>query len=58
MGHQVRGGEKAIWIVGPQIKKVTDQETGEVVERFVGWLSLPVFDVSQLENAPELPTSE
>jgi hypothetical protein len=55
LGYQVREGEQALWIRGPQIKKVTDPATGEIEERLIGWLALPVFDVSQLDGEVELP---
>ncbi len=56
IGHHVRAGETALWLRGPMMRKFTDQDTGEVVERLVGWLALPVFDVSQLDGDVELPS--
>jgi hypothetical protein len=56
LGYQVREGEKAIWIRGPMLKKFTDPNTGEIHERLLGWLALPVFDVSQLEGDVQLPS--
>jgi hypothetical protein len=54
-GYAVRKGEQAIWLRGPQMKKFTDPDTGEIIERLIGWLALPVFDVSQLDGEVELP---
>jgi hypothetical protein len=54
-GYAVRKGEQAIWLRGPQMKKYTDPDTGEIIERLIGWLALPVFDVSQLDGEVKLP---
>lgn len=56
LGYQVRKGESAVWVRGPYFKDVTDPETGEVENRLIGWLALPIFDVSQLEGDVEIPS--
>jgi hypothetical protein len=56
LGYNVRKGEKALWIRGPMLKKVTDPDTGEVTERLIGYVGVPVFDISQLEGEVDLPT--
>jgi hypothetical protein len=55
LGHKVRKGESAIWIRGPHFKEVEDPITKKVSLQLVNWLSLPVFDVSQLEGEVEIP---
>lgn len=56
LGYQVKKGEQAIFVRGPYFKDVTDPETGEVEKRLIGWLALPIFDVSQLEGDVEIPS--
>lgn len=56
LGYKVRKGEKALWILGPRFKKMENPNTGLLEEALVGWLALPVFDVSQLEGSVELPS--
>lgn len=55
LGYHVRKGEKALFIRGPVLKKELDLETGEIIERLVSYIALPVFDVSQLTEVPEFP---
>ena len=55
LGYQVKQGEQALWIRAPWMRKLTDQDTGEIVERLIGWIAVPVFDVSQLAGDVELP---
>jgi len=56
MGYQVKEGEKAIWIRGPLLRKMTDPDTGEIEQRLLGYIGVPVFDVSQLEGDVTLPS--
>ena len=56
LGFQVRKGEQAIWLKAPRIKKVTNEETGEITEQLVGWLAVPVFAQDQLVESDALPT--
>lgn len=56
VGYKVRAGEKALWIRAPWLRKEPDPDTGEIVERLVGYLAVPVFDVSQLAGSPQLPS--
>ena len=56
MGYHVEEGQKAIWIRGPLLRKMTDPDTGEIVERLTGYIALPVFDVSQLQGDVVLPS--
>ncbi len=55
-GYHVRQGEQAIWVRAPWIRKVSDPDTGEVAERIIGWLGVPIFDRSQLTQEIELPS--
>ena len=57
LGCQVRQGEKAIWIRGPWLRKEIDPDTGEKVEKLVGYTALTVFDVSQVDGAENLPNT-
>jgi hypothetical protein len=56
LGCTVKEGSKALWVVAPWTRKVTDPDTGEVFQAIVGWLSVPTFDVSQVEGAENLPS--
>lgn len=56
LGYKVKSGEKAIWIRGPMLKKYTDPETGEITERLIGYIAVPVFAQDQLEGDVQLPT--
>lgn len=54
--RNVKKGEKALWILAPYIKTITeiDEETGEekVLRSFTRFKSVPVFDVKQTEGDP------
>ena len=52
-GYQVRGGEKALYVLAPIVRKVEDETTGEKVRRVVGFRNTPVFDRSQVDAGPE-----
>jgi hypothetical protein len=57
LGYHVRTGEQAIWVRAPWMRKETDPDTGEITERLIGWLGVPIFDVSQLvEQGIEIPS--
>lgn len=47
LGWQVRRGAMAIYVRGPWLRKEVDQETGEIVQKLIGYIPLCVFDVSQ-----------
>ncbi len=49
----VRKGENGIFIRGPLLKKVVDEDTGEVRERLTGYIPLAVFDITQCVEYPE-----
>lgn len=51
LGRQVRKGEKALRILAPRFKKV-EKENGEEEQQLIGFISVPVFDVSQTEGEP------
>lgn len=53
--RQVRKGEKGITIITPRLARVDDPDTGQKVERLVGFGTGTVFDISQTEGK-ELPT--
>lgn len=53
LGFHVRKGERATWIRGPVIKKVEDEDTGEMVRRLVGYMPLCVFDIAQCAEWPD-----
>lgn len=54
--RHVKKGEKALWILAPYVKTITeiDEETGEekVLRSFTRFKSVPVFDVKQTEGDP------
>ena len=54
--RHVKKGEKALWILAPYVKTITeiDEETGEekVLRSFTQFKSVPVFDVKQTEGDP------
>lgn len=52
LNRTVRRGEKAIRILAPKIKKEKDEVTGEENSELVGFIGVPVFDVSQTEGEP------
>lgn len=51
-GRRVKKGEKAAWILAPNMIKKEDKETGEKEYFCVGFRSIPVFGVSQTEGEP------
>lgn len=53
LGFTVRRGEKGIAIRAPWLRKDTDQETGEIRERLIGYLATYVFDISQTVEYPD-----
>ena len=57
LGRQVRKGETSIAILAPIICRLRDEESGEAVQRAVGFRSARVFDVSQTDGdlVPEPP---
>lgn len=55
MGYHVKKGSQAIWIRGPLLKKLPDRTTGELVEKLVGYIAVPVFDISQLVEEVDIP---
>lgn len=52
LGFHVKQGEQATWIRGPVLKKVTDPNTGEIVQRLVAYVPLAVFCLSQTAEYP------
>ncbi|WP_066412774.1 ArdC family protein [Sutcliffiella cohnii] len=56
LGRKIIKGEQAIRIFAPQFKKVEDS-TDKDVYKIIGYVSVPVFDVSQTEGEP-LPIDE
>jgi antirestriction protein ArdC len=52
LGRQVRHGERAIRIWAPRVVRERDAETGERKKSVVGFMAVPVFDVSQTDGAP------
>lgn len=50
--RQVRAGEKAIWILAPMSRKITDEHDNDTGERKVFFRSVKVFDVSQTNHIP------
>jgi hypothetical protein len=55
-GRQVKKGEKAIKVLAPVLRKVEDEENGEVVKKVVGFRDANVFAYESTEGEP-LPTS-
>ncbi len=56
LDRRVTKGETAIRIFKPYFKKVKNEE-GEEEMKFIRWITVPVFDVSQTHGAP-LPIDE
>lgn len=48
----VKKGERAIRILAPRFKKEEDDQTGTEEAKLVGFIGVPVFDVSQTEGDP------
>jgi hypothetical protein len=51
-GRQVKKGEKAIKILAPVIRRVEDEETGEMVKKVVGFRDANVFAYESTEGKP------
>lgn len=49
LGRAIKKGEKAVWILAPWFKKV-EKEDEEEEKVLTGFLSVPVFDISQTEG--------
>lgn len=52
LGRSVRKGEKSLRILAPRIKKEKDEVTGSEETKLIGFISCPVFDISQTEGEP------
>lgn len=50
VGRMVKKGEKAVYILGPMIGKITDKATGEERVFVKGFRTIPVFALSQTEG--------
>ena len=50
VGRRVKKGAKAFYILGPRIKKIEDEETGETINIITGFLSVPVFRYEDTEG--------
>jgi hypothetical protein len=57
-GRQVRKGERGLWILAPNTRRleVEDEQTGETqkVTKLSGFRAIPVWDITQTDG-PELP---
>jgi hypothetical protein len=51
-GRQVKKGEKAIKILAPILRKVEDEESGEMVKKVVGFRDANVFAYESTEGEP------
>ncbi|WP_209124493.1 ArdC-like ssDNA-binding domain-containing protein [Alkalihalobacillus sp. BA299] len=53
LGRKVKKGSKSIRIFAPRFKKVEEEEAGNGEKhKLVGFIAVPVFDVSQTEGEP------
>lgn len=52
LGRNVIKGQTALRILAPRFKKEEDEVTGEEDSKLIGYLGVPVFDVSQTEGDP------
>lgn len=52
LGRDIILGEKALRILAPRFMKVEDELTGEEKQQLIGFLGVPVFDVSQTHGDP------
>lgn len=52
LGRNVKKGERAIKIFAPRIVNKMDTETGIEKPELIGFITVPVFDVSQTEGDP------
>lgn len=57
LGRSVRKGEISLRVLAPRFKEVKDEGTGDVESKLIGYISCPVFDISQTEGEP-LPVEE
>lgn len=57
LGRHVKKGQKALRILAPRFKKMVDEKTGDEETKLIGFIAVPVFDVSQTEGKP-LPIDE
>lgn len=57
LDRSVRKGEKALRVLAPRFVMEKDETTGLDKQKLVGYISCPVFDVSQTEGEP-LPIDE
>ncbi|WP_372869895.1 ArdC-like ssDNA-binding domain-containing protein [Planomicrobium okeanokoites] len=52
LGRSVRKGEKSLRILAPRLKMEKDESTGLDKQKLIGYISCPVFDLSQTEGEP------
>lgn len=52
LGRSVRKGEKSLRVLAPRFLDVKDEVTGAKETKLIGYISCPVFDVSQTEGEP------
>ena len=52
LNRHVIKGSKAITILAPSTRRVTDESTGEESRRIVGFRTVSVFDISQTDGEP------
>ena len=52
--HQVKKGSKALHILGPKVKKITDTDDGQKIDKVVvtGFFTTPVFRVEDTDGEP------
>lgn len=50
LGRWVKAGQKAIWILAPNFRKIEDKATGDKKNIVTGFRSVTVFDVSQTDG--------
>lgn len=54
LGYRIRKGEHAIWILAPRFRKQTDAD-GKETTRLIGFVSVPVYDSTQVEGEGQIP---
>lgn len=52
VGHYVKKGARAFYILAPRFKKIKDEETDEDITQLVGFLAVPVFRYEDTDGAP------
>ena len=52
LSRNVIKGEKAIYIFAPRFAKVENEVSGEEETKLIGYITVPVFDISQTEGKP------